>query len=81
MESSSIIQVVSILLALAGAWLVALGLKIRGLGDMSARERKEKKVIGITDVSQNPVMLWWGLGLITFAGVLQITISVEYLMV
>ena len=79
METSSIIQVVSILLAVVGAWLVAFGLKIRLPGDMSDREREEKRLTTTAGVTKKWAMLWWGLGLITFAGVLQITISVEYL--
>ncbi len=79
METSSIIQVVSILLAVVGAWLVAFGLKIRLPGDVSEREMEDKGLTSTVGVTQKLVMLWWGLGLITFAGVLQITISVEYL--
>ncbi len=79
METSSIIQVVSILLAVVGAWLVAFALKIRSPGDMSEREREEKQLTTTVGVTQKRVMIWWGLGLITFAGVLQMTISVEYL--
>ena len=73
METSSIIQVVSILLAVVGTWLLAFALRTWPLGDMSPRERRKRGVVGITDIDQNPVMFWWGLGLITFAGVLQIT--------
>jgi hypothetical protein len=79
MAATPIIQVVSILLFVVGAWLVAFGLKIRLPGDVSEREIEEKQLTTTVGMTQKRVMVWWGLGLITFAGVLQITISVEYL--
>ena len=61
METNSIIQVVSISLAVVGAWLVAFGLKIRLPGDVSEREMEEKGLTSTVGVTQKLVMLWWGL--------------------
>ena len=74
----SFLQITSILLALAGTWLLAFGLKIkRGMSsDIEKQLPKRDDLATITDVRNRPALLYCGLALITLAGLLQIWITI-----
>ncbi len=71
----SLLQIVTIILALAGAYLLAFGLKVeKQYSDDVVKdlEPKKKGLLIITEVTQREALIAWGLGLLTLASILQI---------
>jgi hypothetical protein len=71
----SLLQIVTIILALAGAYLLAFGLKVKKQYSddvVKDLELKKKGLLIITEVTQREALIAWGLGLLTLASILQI---------
>ena len=70
-----LVQVVSVIAALAGTFLVAFGLKVRpGISDDLRKELRieEKGLVSPSDVQQRWRFVVWGLVFVTTAALLQL---------
>ena len=70
-----LVHITSAVLALAGTWLLAFGLRIiEGIEPKlrkKLRSSLEDKIV-CSDVTQRPVLFWIGLGLITLGALIEL---------
>jgi hypothetical protein len=65
-------RIISIILGVAGAWMLAFSLWWTETDKDFKKERKEMKLAGPVDIGSRRVLFWGGLGLITISGIIQI---------
>jgi hypothetical protein len=65
-------RIISIILAVAGAWMLAFSLWWTETDKDFKKERKELKLAGPVDIGLRRGLFWGGLWLITISGMIQI---------